>query len=258
VGKGQGLRFWSHGQAVPDTLDEDEGTKVARIRSIRASGSELEIWVLRYGLSAAEYTAVEGAVIDLLTSFPIERAPVGRSHRPFENPSSLTNMRRELARGHGLVLLGRLIDDYAAPSLTTTEPLLLITMGLREPLEGEVIAGGRRRYVAGFKRAWYEPALRDSEVDLIGESISAWWKVSPRTIKRHGIDHAVAVYRGVTRGLFRIIPDSWEQNEEGRWGLWFESITSDALYDEVVGPHGHRVPRKSKGAQNPLYYWPRN
>jgi len=65
------------------------------------------------------------------------------------------------------------------------------------------------------------------------------------------------LYRGVTRGLFRIIDDSWEDRPDGRRAFWFDSIRSGMLYDEVVGPHGHRVPSRAKGAQNPIYYWPR-
>lgn len=256
VGKGQGLRFLSHDRAVPETLDEDEGPKAARIRSIRQAKADPEIWILRYGLSQAEYTAVEGAAIDLLMSFPIVPASTG-AHRPLERPAELTNARRESSRGHGIVLLDRLIDDFAAPVLTADVPLLLITLGAWTDHAGEVIAGGRTRYGAGFKRAWYDPVLRAAEIGVMGAGMSAWWKVSPRHVEREGIEHAVALYRGITRGVFRIEDGSWEKNSDGRAAFWCTPITTGSLYDEVVGPHGHRVPNRAKGAQNSIYYWPR-
>jgi hypothetical protein len=49
---------------------EDESRKVAKIKEIlaRGPGSEPEVWIIRYGLQKAEYTAAEAALIDLLMS----------------------------------------------------------------------------------------------------------------------------------------------------------------------------------------------
>jgi hypothetical protein len=60
-----------------------------------------------------EYTAVEGALIDLLLSFPVMSAGSGARHHPLTS-GSLTNARREAARGHSMVLLDQLINDFAA------------------------------------------------------------------------------------------------------------------------------------------------
>ncbi len=81
---------------------------------------------------------MEGAAIDLLMSFPIVPASTG-AHRPLERPAELTNARRESSRGHGIVLLDRLIDDFAAPVLTAEVPLLLITLGAWTDHDGEVL-----------------------------------------------------------------------------------------------------------------------
>lgn len=143
----------------------------------------------------------------------------------------------------------------AAPQLTTSQPLLIIAMNPWNDLQ-EQIAGGRVRHGAGFKPAWNDPTLRDQDASAIEMAISAWWRVSPYEVRRRGIDHAVATYRGLTRGLAKIGPDSWEQADNGRWGFIAEPITTGSLFDEVVGPHGHLVVR-AKGAQNPILYWPR-
>ncbi|MEQ7845755.1 hypothetical protein [Nocardioides kribbensis] len=103
--------------------------------------------------------------------------------------------------------------------------------------------------------------------DAIGESIQAWWTLSPVSVTRRGIDHVVAVQRGVTRELFEIVPGSWETRVTDRLDKGGRPISKTAfmvtpvsegtLFDEVVGPHGHRVTGRAKGAQNSLYYWPR-
>ena len=109
VGKGQGLRFTDHGYEA-DAASENEAEKngaekkekLKKINEIRASGSDHEFWILRYGMTTKkEYTAVEAAAIDLLHSFPLEvrpeRAPVPESFM-----DQLTNARREASRGHGI------------------------------------------------------------------------------------------------------------------------------------------------------------
>jgi hypothetical protein len=62
------------------------------------------------------------------------------------------------------MLLQTLIDEYAAPDLATSHPLLLITLnGWQEFLDGEVIAGGRVRYFAGWKPEWLVSSVRRAE-----------------------------------------------------------------------------------------------
>lgn len=253
VGKGRGVRFSSHGFEAEDASRENDGRKVTRIKEIRAAGLEHEIWIVRYGMNQSEYTAVEGAVIDVLGSFPVK--PSDEPYRPLVLRAELTNMRREDATGKGMILLDRLIDELAAPPLTTEASLLLITLGAWRDAE-EVVAGARRRVGHGFKRKWQDPAVRDTEVSALEMSTSAWWVVNPDAVTRRGVRHAVAVHRGVTRGLFEIVPESWV-SANGRHAFVGTPILSGDLLDEVVGPHGHRVTEKQRGSQNPISYWPR-
>jgi hypothetical protein len=200
-------------------------------------------------------------------SFPVTPGKAG-PRLQLAIQSQLTNARREDARSHGMRLLDSLIDEYAAPPLTTEMPLLLITLnGWNDLPEGEVIAGGATRYGAGYKPEWLVSASRVRAFEQIGESLSAWWNLSPSSVERRGIKHVVAVHRGVTRALFEIQTDSWETVASGRFdkrgrpisktAVKVIPIIEGALFDEVVGRHGHRVIGRAKGAQNSLYYWPR-
>lgn len=269
VGKGRGLRYAAHGleaEDVADVGDAEQSCKHSRINELRRVGLDHEIWILRYGLTTGEYTAVEAAAIDLLLTFPVTAA--GAPRLPLGAHRQLTNARREDARSHGMRLLDSIVDEYAAPPLETEAPLLLITLnGWTDLPEGEVIAGGAKRYGAGYKPEWLVSASRVQAFEEIGESLSAWWTLNPATVTRRGISHVVAVHRGVTRALFEIEPDSWETvvtdrlDKRGRpirkTAFKVTPVTRGDLFDEVVGRHGHRVTGRAKGAQNSLYYWPR-
>lgn len=255
VGKGRGVRMAAHGIEAMDASEHTDRAKLSRIREIRASGLEHEIWIARYGLTSSEYTSVEAALIDTLGSFPITPAPPGTAYRPLERRAELTNGRREDAKGKGMVLLDRLVDELAAPDLTTAEPLLLISLKPWGDVD-ENIAGGRTRPGYGFKREWAEPALRDKDAHLLEMATSSWWVISPDRVRRRGIAHVVPLYRGVTRGLLRLDDASWEPSGS-RWGFVATPVLTGELFDAVVGPHGHRVPGKARGSQNPVMYWPR-
>ena len=262
VGKGIGARMLQHGiDAAHLSAPEDEESahasrKITCIRSIRFAGFEPVVWVLRYGLST-EYTAVEAAVIDLLMSFPVAPATTPEAVRvPLAESRQLTNTRREASRGHGITTLAQLVDDLAAPPLTTAAPLILITLrewtALKEPLPG---GGTRTGY--GFQRVWLDETRRHRDINLLADSTRCWWGINPRNVEAHGINHAVAVYGGVTRALFRILPNSWEQLKARRWGFCAEPVLDGVLFDEAVGLHGHRVPPKARGDQSQFNYWPR-
>jgi hypothetical protein len=60
IGKGKGNRLFSHFDNQSDT------EKVARITEIRQTGFDLQIDILRYGLSDSEAALVEAAAIDLI------------------------------------------------------------------------------------------------------------------------------------------------------------------------------------------------
>lgn len=73
-----------------------------------------------------------------------------------------------------------------------------------------------------------------------------------------GIEHVVAVHRGVTRGLFRIIPDSWEHEaSSGRRGFRVDPVLDGPLFDRVIGEYGYRALAKKRGDMSTLNYWPR-
>ena len=90
---------------------------------------------------------------------------------------------------------------------------------------------------------------------------------SQKVVEACGIKHVAVLHRGVTRALFKIEPGSWETittdrtDKNGRpitkSAFWFKTIDSGPLFDEVVGPHGRRIPARAQGAQNAIYYWPR-
>lgn len=268
VGKGRGDRAQAHEIAAlaerletPDDPTSDMGSikevdaKTARIRSIHDSENTPEVWIARYGLSESEYTAVEAALIDLLLSFEVKETS---TPTPLQGTSAyLTNQRREAARGHGVVKLQTLIDDYRAPDLATEEPLLLIRLtGWKDEVEAIPGGGGGTRNGYGFRDEWLDRSRIDHEE--LGRSTCCWWVLKPESVKARGITHAVAVYRGVTRGLFEIDASSWTTKEGAptRRGFIGTPVTSGPLWDDVVGPHGHRISGLAKGAQNSIRYWP--
>lgn len=283
VGKGQGARHTSHlaearnaerlAEVLADTGEspEEVSRKVTKLEEITTRGpdSEPEVWIMRYGLTRAEYTAVEAALIDFLMTFPVRPRHKGEARVPLGWQEQLTNARRESAEGHGVVLLRTLIDDYAAPPLTTSVPLLLITLnGWLDIPGGEAMADGRDRYGAGWKREWLVSSVREKSFQEIGESVSGWWRIDLHKVARCGIEHVAAVHRGITRALFRIEPGSWEtrtddpDDESGkvvrRRAFRFQVIDSgQPLFAEVVGPHGHRVPARARGDRGSVHYWPR-
>jgi hypothetical protein len=128
VGKGVGVRMTAHELEAKDADGETDSRKLLMIKEISDAGEHHEIWVVRYRLTKSEYTAVEAAVIDVLGSFPVKPRGSAVKYRPLVLRDELTNMRREDAKGKGMILRDRLVDELAAPLLATTEPLLLITL----------------------------------------------------------------------------------------------------------------------------------
>lgn len=262
VGKGRGERYADHGNDAMLTADQnpvEASGKIRRIRAIRDTGHEPEIWILRHGMSSLnEYTSVEAACIDLLRSMPIEATPFGATRIPEGQTRQLSNARREASSGHGIILLQDLYDEKAAPLLTTDEALLVVTLGawVDNPelaLDGSELTG------YGYKTAWLTRAERVKHLQEIGHSASKWFKFTEREVERRGIEYAVAAHRGVTRALLRIVPGSWQHIGTGRdrrSGFQFEVVTEGALFDEAVGEYGHRLPEKKRGEQSTFRYWP--
>ena len=278
VGKGEGSRFADHGLEAefPQDADapQDQSRKIECIKQIREAGLEPKIWILRYGMNSVnEYTAVEAAAIDLLRSFPFAISQEALNF-PDSYQKQLTNARREAARGHGISLLDDLIRDKAAPELQVRIPLVLIKLKdwqeCPEDIPGEEIRDGipvsKTRDGYGYKKEWLTSAVRQCSFDAMSKSICGWWKIDINRIKKNDIQYVVAVHKGITRGLFKIIPDSWENKTEGQKTLrGFECQpikpgdvmlkNGGDLYEMTVGEYGRRVPGKASG--NPILYWPR-
>ena len=269
IGKGTGERFAAHGREALWTYDGgdletevDEQAFSDKVRKIRELDGDIDIWIIRHGLNKAEYTQVEAACIDLLTSFPVvplEELEEGESRIPDAARLQLTNRRKEASRGHGIVRLERLIEEKAAPVLEYDEPLLIISLGDWVDDEEAIPGGTRQGY--GYKREWLESSVRKQHYREIGESTCSWWILSEDTIQQKGIEYVAAAYRGVTRALFRIKPDTWEEAFEPdaddghgrRIGWQFDIVDSGDIFDQVVGEYGHRV--EPRPAQNQRY-WP--
>jgi hypothetical protein len=264
VGKGHRLRHAMHlaEALIPiEESSEEASHKHAKIKEIlaRGSGIEPDVWIVRYGLRSVEYTAAEAALIDLLMTFPIAPRLTGEARLPLGQQGQLTNARRENARGHGIMLLQTLVDDYAAPPLATREPLLLITLNGSEDIPaGEEMADGHFRYWAGWDNDWLVSSVREKSFQQIGESASGWWNIDLDRVARWKIKHAAVEHRGVTRALLRIDPASWMVRiNDHRKAFCFQVIDSGPLFGEVVGPHGHRLPAKVRGDRGSVHYWPR-
>lgn len=266
VGKGRGIRFLSHYANALAPVDDEvvdeqtESRKDSQIAEILAQGEKPEVWILRHGMNGvSEYTAVEAAVIDLLMSIPLGALPAA----PLGLRENLTNARREHARGHGIRSLQSIVDEYAAPDLATTEPLLLITLNGENYEPDQDHPEDQRRAFVGYKPGWRESAVRVTVYEEIGESVRAWWSISRNTITRRGVRHVVAVHDGVTRALFKINEGSWVEGPErytkkGRrianLSFGVTPVSEGPLFDEVIGAHGHRLPMPRR--QNALRYWP--
>lgn len=265
VGKGQGLRFTDHGFEA-DAASEDEAEKkekLKKIREINAAGYKHQFWILRYGMTTEEeYTAVEAAAIDLLHSFPLEvrpeRAPVPESFM-----DQLTNARREASGVHGITLLDHIVQEKAATPLTVQVPMLLFELSDWKHCPSE-LPGEKYRDGHGYKPEWRTSYVREKHFEEIGLSTCAWWPINIDNAADY--EYAVAVHRGVTRAIFRIVPGTWEEigGGEKKRGFQFEPIArgdvtlSDGsdLYDEAVGEYGHYTPQKKKGDQTGFRYWP--
>ncbi|MCC3279897.1 GIY-YIG nuclease family protein [Arthrobacter sp. zg-Y40] len=259
VGKGIGTRMLAHGlEAEALTPEEEEqdaehSRKISSIKDIRRAGLEPKIWILRYGMGS-EYTQVEAAAIDLLMTFQL--TPVQPPY-PLETPTQLTNARREATRGHGIRTLDSLVAEFAAPELShDVDPLLLITLKNWNDEELDT-PGGTMRTGYGFKASWFNQDTLVEEIDQVADSVRCWWKVDQVRVEREGIQHVVAVHRGVTRALFEIVPGTWETSEDGRRGFQVKPVLDGEMFDRVVGPFGHRTPKKLLGDRSALNYWPR-
>jgi hypothetical protein len=109
----------------------------------------------------------------------------------------------------------------------------------------------------GFKSEWLNAKGRSEFAAELGDSVRCWWKLNQSRIESEGIEHVVAVHRGVTRGLFQILPDTWEKDPStGRRGFQVSPVLDGPLFDQVIGKYGFRTPARKRGSVTPLTYWP--
>lgn len=275
IGKGQGERFLAHGyeadwvrtlEASEDPIVEAElegrdkekehYNKTNMINQIRSRGQQPQIWIVRHGLTSdRQYTAIEASLIDIFMSFPVSPITTPDSPRIPLLQGKLTNLRRELSHSHGIRLLDDIISEFAAPPLHTSLPLLSITLGGWIDQKA-TLAGGRTREGYGYKREWLNSVERDRHIEEIAASAAGWWDIDSGRPNCEGIEHAVVAYQGVSRALLRITPNSWEGARGERKSFDYTVVTSGPLFEEVVGPHGHRMPRKKRGQRGVHQYWP--
>ncbi|WP_299575259.1 GIY-YIG nuclease family protein [uncultured Williamsia sp.] len=273
IGKGTEARVLQHGWdadkwasavdeskagSADDSVKAEQNSKLARISEIRSAGHEPEIWILRYGLTPEQYSLIESTAIDLLLTFPVAPLVTDGRRSALVGGTPLTNKVRGADAAKGIVRLIDLVREFSAPDLTSDVPLLLVTLGPWDSSD-EVLPGGGRRSGHGFKPEWTDPAVLEPELNVLGESVCCWWKMSEKHVEEAGIEHMVACYRGVTRGLFEIEPGSLGKakvHNSFRKGYTVSPVKSGTLWDEVVGPNGHRIPKKKRGEQAQFRYWP--
>ncbi len=226
VGKGSKQRLLAHGREADLTVDDQpRSCKVRRIRAIRQAGYEPRVDVVRHGLDESQALLVEAALIDSL--------------------DGLANA----VEGHGSDAGRQPLSEYiarygAAPVADDAPPVVLIRVGRWREMVEEMEPGWWRRGNG------YRPDISFQE--LI-DSARAWWKISPETIRKRGIRHAVAVHDGVTRAVMEI--GDWTQRDDGRRAFSATPILDGSIFDSWVGPLGRRVTFVA-AARNPITYWP--
>ena len=226
VGKGTGKRLLAHGLEA-DILSGGRGNqaKLARIREIRASGIEPRLDVIRHSLSESEALLVEAALIDTLRG--------------------LTNAVSGHGSAAGRMPLSELVVTYGAePIPAAAPPAMLVRLGAWREAHEEVEPGYFRR-ATGFSVGMSSQELLDAT--------RCWWRVSPDSVQRRGIEHAVAVHEGVTRAVMTI--RTWISRDDGRRAFAGRMVGSGPVFDAWVGPFGRRVPF-APNSQNPITYWP--
>ncbi len=243
VGKRTGDRFRHHGVEallVDDAATPEEaGEKLTRIREIRAAGMEPRVEFVRIKLSTEqEAYSVEAAVIDAL----------------IHHGGPLTNAVRGHDGGAGLIGFEELDQQLAAPELTTSLPAILIKLGWWT-LDDENELPRR-----GFG---YRTGISGSD---LYDSTRAWWVLSRKRVVAY--PYVVAVYQGITRGVWEVDHSSWRSWTDYRRGKsklrWaFDGrVASPDIAEAFVGRIGHKIPSQRPGGGavfgtgSPIAYWP--
>jgi hypothetical protein len=142
--------------------------------------------------------------------------------------------------------------DLALPELSTQIPAILIKLGPWIPDPDPDL---------GRPGHGYRPDMTAAQ---LFETVRAWWVLDPK--RAEGLQYAVAVHQGITRGVWEITPGSWKawsprSGQPTRWSFEGTTAPSD-IVDAFVGATGKRVPRFREDGRNvfgqasPIAYWP--
>lgn len=226
VGKGSKQRLLAHGREADLTSNEQpSSSKVRRIQAIRRAGWEPRVDVIRHGLDESQALLVEAALIDSL--------------------DGLANTAGGHGAQHGRQPLSEYVARYgASPVADDAPPVVLIRVGQWREMPEEMEPGVWRRGNGYF------PGIEPRE---LLDSARGWWRISPASIQRRGINHAVAVFDGVTRGIMEI--GDWMQRDDRRRAFAAQPVRSGPVFDAWMGPLGKRVAFVA-AARNPITYWP--
>ena len=181
VGKGKGNRAHAHSLAALGQLDQatKRHLKIDTVRAIHGEGLQVEIEILRHGMTDEEAFLVESAGIDLL-----------RVHGRVADGETAANL-SNLHRGHdarlGIASVEELVVRYAARRVVIEDPLILIRPS----------------------NLWWQ--AKDDNQRY--EATRKWWKIG--VASRDRVTHAAAVVDGIIRMVWKI--DHWEDDPaEGR------------------------------------------
>lgn len=184
VGKGLNDRVFDHLACTADkAVDSD---KIDKINDIRASKKEVEVFILRHGMTEDCAFEVEAALID------------------FIGIDILTNLQKGHNSNFGIKDIEEIEAMYNPKELVVDRPVLLININRL------------------FRR--------NMTPEELYEATRCCWGISIKRVKENDINHAVAVYRGLTREVYEI--DRWEKKEKGRCGF-FGKIATDSSLDDL-------------------------
>lgn len=226
VGKGSRRRLLAHGREADLAADARSSSgKLSHIRAIREAGYEPRVDVVRHGLDESQALLVEAALIDAL--------------------EGLTNANEGHGAEYGRQPLSEYVGRYGAPLVAADAPAVVLIRVGRWKEVVEEMEPGVWRHGNGHR-----PGITQQE---LLDSARGWWKISPTSIQRRGIRHAVAVYDGVTRLVMEI--GDWTQREDLRRAFTATPVLDGPMFDAWLGPLGKRV-AFTAASRNPIAYWP--
>lgn len=221
VGKGRGNRVFAHLRMAEQTKRVDTHREYPKLRKIRRVGSDnVEVKILRHGLSDHEAFAIEASTIDLLGLAELRNLQSGRHSRKV-----------------GLMSLWQIEANYGATELDINS------------------LGGRRVVFIKVNRG-FKP-LEDDSDEALYTAVRHWWTVAEKRRRLGGAEApewAAAVYEGVVLGVYRI--NRWVKSalhgdrKRQRWGfLGEEDQRMEKLICNRSVAHWYKP-----GSQAPLYY----